>query len=387
MPAAAQPWWPEHEGEPEGCFVSSVHIGSKCYKQPQQRSVEATVLPAAKPVAGRVTTRLSITSRLSDDSRRSRRLSTGTEAAPRRSKAPGSCSPARASKGGPATGPGSWALSTVDEGLAARICSLREPEELGSLDLPFSNEPPAVPSRLGSWMIWMVHRVAINDPKLRVLDFSRYQMPLAAHEPRIAPKLIRALASNTHLRELHLVDSNLQGGEQANALAEALAQNQALRVLSVGCNLLEPADLKVLFGALARNATLEVLKCSDQFTSDQAGWDSYQALAEALKTNRTLRKVGLELTDAHWRDQINRGLIRNIEAARKRRWEEAQQAAAQAAAAAEQEDFSSCKAPHDLGAAIIPDKLAAGCTHHRELNEMAAAWHTVARMMADAGGA
>lgn len=172
----------------------------------------------------------------------------------------------------------------------------------------------------------MVHRVALNDPKLTVLDFSTYGMPAGAKEPRIAPKLVQALAGNSHLRELHLVDTNLQGGPEAQGLAEALRTNGTLRALSIGCNFLGPSDLRDVFAALAENAALEVLRCSDQFC-EQAGWEAFQALAEALKRNRALRRLGLELTDAHWRDQIDRGLVRNAEAARRRRCEAARAAA------------------------------------------------------------
>uniref|UniRef100_A0A7S4VMX4 Uncharacterized protein n=1 Tax=Alexandrium monilatum TaxID=311494 RepID=A0A7S4VMX4_9DINO len=217
---------------------------------------------------------------------------------------------------------GSWALSTIDEALARDICSAGDLAALRRLDLPFPALPTGShPAFLGTWMVWMVHRVALDDPELTVLDFSTYQMPAGERERRIAPKLMRVLGGNTHLRELLLFDSNMCGGDHTQSLAESLAKNCNLRVLNISLNFLEPEDLRDVFRALAQNTALEVLKCSNQFC-DQAGWEAYQALAEALKKNQTLRKLGMELTDAHWRDQINRGLLRNIEAVRKKRWEE-----------------------------------------------------------------
>uniref|UniRef100_A0A7S1MLW5 Tropomodulin n=1 Tax=Alexandrium catenella TaxID=2925 RepID=A0A7S1MLW5_ALECA len=223
-----------------------------------------------------------------------------------------------------ASGIGSWALSTIDEELAGQICTVRDIAQLERLDLPFPRVLTGPnPAYLGTWMIWMVQRVALNESTLTVLDFTSYQMPSAAKEPRIAQKLVDSLAGNTHLRELFLTDSNLRGGAQAKVLAASLVKNSTLRALNIALNFLEPADLKDIFAALAENMALEDLKCSNQFC-DQAGWDAYQALAAALKQNRTLRKLGMELNDAHWRDQINRALIRNTEARRKKRWQATQ---------------------------------------------------------------
>jgi hypothetical protein len=144
-------------------------------------------------------------------------------------------------------------------------------------------------------------------------------MPMGEEDDRIATKLMEALASNTRLEEMLLSDSNLHGGPEAEALALSLGRNRTLRRLDVECNFLQPEDLRQIFGALLQNCSLEEFKCSCQFC-DQPTWDTYQSLAEALKKNRTLRKLGMELTDAHWRDQINRALVRNVEATRKQRY-------------------------------------------------------------------
>lgn len=223
--------------------------------------------------------------------------------------------------------PGTLALGSIDQALADRICATRNLAELDEIELPFCINSSSRPQLhiLGTWMIWMVHRVALNDHRLSRLDFSTYGMPLGEAEERIATKLMRTLGFNTHLEQLHLADSNLQGGMHAELLAASLAGNSTLRVLDVSCNFLEPCDLRQIFTGLARNGALSDLRCSGQFC-EQAGWDAFQALAEALKQNRTLRKLGMELTDPHWRDQINRGLIRNVEGLRRKRLELARQA-------------------------------------------------------------
>jgi hypothetical protein len=171
-------------------------------------------------------------------------------------------------------------------------------------------------------MMWMVHRLSLNDPTLLELDFSTYGMPGAEEEPRIAPKLFASLGSNRHLRRLLLEDCNLRGGVQVLSLGVALAGEKcALQMLDVSSNFLEPIDLRHLFSALARNTTLEELRCGNQFC-DPADWDAYNVLANALGQNGTLRRLGMYFRDAHWRDQISRALVRNTDAVRRRRRQE-----------------------------------------------------------------
>ena len=45
----------------------------------------------------------------------------------------------------------------------------------------------------------MVHRAWLNDPELTVFDFDHLHMPLPHLEPRIAPKLCKAMGHNTHI--------------------------------------------------------------------------------------------------------------------------------------------------------------------------------------------
>lgn len=170
---------------------------------------------------------------------------------------------------------------------------------------------------LGTWMIWMVHRVALNDPTLDVLDFRNRCMPDPEAEPRIAPKLMKALEHNTNLRRLLLSCANLQGGDIAVDLGIALRHNKTLLVLNMESNHLAPDDLQAIFSGIGSNIALQELRCSNQFC-EQAGKEVLATLHDALKTNRKLEKLGMDLVDRHYRDQIVKALIRNTEEGR--RW-------------------------------------------------------------------
>mmetsp|Transcript_87064 Transcript_87064/g.195042 ORF Transcript_87064/g.195042 Transcript_87064/m.195042 type:complete len:370 (+) Transcript_87064:294-1403(+) len=261
--------------------------------------------------------------------------------------------PRRPVRGSGSPGPGTWALNTVNKALAEQICAARSLAELQHIELPFSRDVPLVgrSAHLGTWMVWMVHRVALDDPSLTELDFSSQAMPLPSREPRIARKLVDALVGNTHLRRLRLGDSNLQGGEEVVRLAAALVANRTLRALDVASNFFGPDDLGRLFAVLAgTESALEELYCSNQFC-EPPGRKEFQALAEALDQNWKLRKLGLELPHPHWRDQINRRLIRNVEAQRKARWEAKLQVQAKVRIAAAEEMAVGLHAGGDRAAA------------------------------------
>lgn len=222
--------------------------------------------------------------------------------------------------------------ASVDPFLTDRICATTSLQELDNLRVPFDRDVPLrhdtlnsarMGPGLGTWMIWMVHRVFLGDPDVVKLDFSMCRMPNARDAHLVITKLLHALHTNTHLEELQLADCQLIGGEQANAIAAMLIQSRTLRVLNLNSNMFEPADLQMIFEALAQNDTLEELRCANQFCGSRVGREAFQALGQALKENRSLRKLGLDLTDAHWRNQVDRALTRNIDLARKARWEAA----------------------------------------------------------------
>jgi hypothetical protein len=208
--------------------------------------------------------------------------------------------------------PGAKAMRTMDAHLVEEICSMSPCDLETVLSIQPSKE------NRGTWMVWMVHRVYLNDPSLERLDFTNCGMPTGRQEHRIAPKLVEALADNTHLRHLRLSNSNLHPCEAAK-LALSLTKNNTLTTLEIECNHLEPSDLQCIIEALAGNTRLEDLRCRGQFCMP-AGPRVFQALKETLESNRTLRRLGMEITDAHWRHEIHRAMSKNKDQQRRQMW-------------------------------------------------------------------
>lgn len=256
-----------------------------------------------------------------------------------------------------------WALKSLDEGQAAQICATQSLEELSGFELRIScptckgqcpdhircrqrNEQAAFrrraegptpwevsgwhnnakQSNLGTWMVWMVHRVYLNDPSLERLDFGCFHIPRGDKEPRILPKLFQALTKNTHLKHLMMGNTALESsGACIQELAAALRSNSTLQKLDVQANFLEMCDLTVIFEALAENTGLKDLKVNLQACAKgsfrdlmkEQGNDVYKAAAAAFRSNRSLIKLDLILLQRHWQDQICRGLMQNKEEQRK----------------------------------------------------------------------
>lgn len=283
-----------------------------------------------------------------------------------------------------------WAAESLDQDLACRICATRTLSELDRLELPFPRQfdvswcegatcqdqarsrrqaaiaavatAPAVteeeeqelaarraafeelklrwdldakPDHLGTWMIWMVHRVELNDPSLEKLDFGCFKMPAGDLEERIAPKLMRALAVNTHLKHLLLGSSGLRSA-QAGDLAQALKVNKCLQKVHLQGNFLELPDLKAIFDAVAQSQVEELMlndqrslrASSDQLQEGVEGengdsmdvqLDYFKSATKALESNKSLLKVELhwpkQLMKVHyyWRDKVLRAMLDNKE--------------------------------------------------------------------------
>jgi hypothetical protein len=203
-------------------------------------------------------------------------------------------------------------LHSNDEELSQAICAATLEKVAG-----FEGAPKLESHSSRAWMVWMVHRVSLNDPSLVTLDFRNCALPSSVEEPRIIAKLFRALETNTYLKTLTLTCSNLKGENEVRDLASSLNVNTTLEVLNLENNMLSASDLQILFESIGRNTGLKELRCSDQFEQDLNDCRLFVAVNEALKLNQTLQKLGLDLSDWHYRDQITRSLIRNTEAARR----------------------------------------------------------------------
>jgi hypothetical protein len=217
--------------------------------------------------------------------------------------------------------------SKCDEDLIERILACTEPEELQV----FAEEVTAAKAaKIGNWMIWMVHRAHLNDPTLVKFEFTNLKMPPGDMEPRISPKLALAMEANTSITELNLACSNLQGTEAA-CLAVSLRSNRALLKLNIDSNALQPLEMESIANGVAFAQTLQEIRCNNVSQGRQV----YEAIANCVKANTFIIKVGLEIKDPHFRGQIDGQITRNNDAARKRRVEakKAAEAAAKAAAA------------------------------------------------------
>jgi hypothetical protein len=206
--------------------------------------------------------------------------------------------------------------SDNDDSFLQQICSLSLREVAGFWDAP---KLESHSSR--ACMVWMVHRVSLDDPSLTTLDFRNLILPSAVEEPRIIPKLFQALATNTHLKTLTLTGSNFKGEKEVRELAKSLTVNRTLEVLNLESNMLTSSDLQILFESIGFNIGLKELRCSNQFGDELNDCKLFAVVNDTLKVNQKLQKLGLDLTDRHYRDQITRSLIRNTESARRHRQE------------------------------------------------------------------
>lgn len=174
---------------------------------------------------------------------------------------------------------------------------------------------------LGNWMIWMVHRAYMDDDTLIDFNFSGLEMPLPHVEERIAPKLMQALATNTHIENLLLSSSNMQkpSGPQ---MANALQKNTTLKVLNIESNNLDQESIRAMMVALQLNekTVLNTFRFQNQRgLSTYFGRPVEEAMCELMRKNKTICKLGCAIQDANSRDVINRATMRNIDNERRKR--------------------------------------------------------------------
>lgn len=202
---------------------------------------------------------------------------------------------------------------SIDKHLAAKIEAITDISEM----LP---EPICVKA-FGDWMIWMVHRAYLDDPSLTDFNFNNMHMPPPHIEARIAPKLVKAMTSNTHIEVLSLVNANLMKA-QGVELAQAMLSNKKLRILNIECNDLDSNAIKEVAEAIAMNAecAVEHLRLSPQKQVGRFfGRPVEEAVGAMMEKNGTIVKLGFECNDAHWRNIIDRALLRNNDFARRSR--------------------------------------------------------------------
>merc|ERR1712048_595462 len=142
---------------------------------------------------------------------------------------------------------------------------------------------PSKDTAYGNWMVWMVHRVFLNDPTLTELNFSTMVMPLPNMEYRVAPKLMQALVTNTKLEKLLLSSSNLRR-QQGPAFAEAMGKNTSLKIVDVSSNDLDVASIKATAQAIMMNSdsNIEAWRFHSNGGLSNYGVPTEQALYELM---------------------------------------------------------------------------------------------------------
>lgn len=200
----------------------------------------------------------------------------------------------------------------IDEAFAAQL------EDI--VDAAQMPREPARTRAFGDWMIWMVHRAWLNDPALTDFNFNSAHMPAPHLEPRIAPKLMKAMSTNSHIEVLSLSNANVQKST-ALELADALRQNCTLRTLNLEANCLDSNCIReVALGIRDNSATqLEHVRLQHQKNMGRVfGRPTEEAVGQMMQRNETLVKLGFECQDAHWRNIIDRALVRNNDFSRRR---------------------------------------------------------------------
>lgn len=146
-------------------------------------------------------------------------------------------------------------------------------------------------------------------------------MPLPHVEERIAPKLMLALATNTHIETLLLSGSNMQK-PSGPKMADALQKNTTLKNLNIESNNLDQDSIRAMMVALSLNdkTSLNIFRFQNQHgIQNFFGRPVEESLCELMKKNKTICKIGCAIQDANSRDVINRATMRNIDLERRRR--------------------------------------------------------------------
>merc|ERR1712136_479181 len=160
-------------------------------------------------------------------------------------------------------------------------------------DIADIGDEPDKKLNYGNWMVWMVHRAWLNDPTLEIFDFTNLAMPPPDLEPRVAPKLMKALERNTTITSLLLNNTSLNL-KQGRALADALLEN--------------------------KESVLEQWRFNGQKgVGEFFGRPVEEAVATLARENKKIVKLGFSCADAHWNDVINKSMIRNTDLARRAR--------------------------------------------------------------------
>jgi len=156
-------------------------------------------------------------------------------------------------------------------------------------------------------------------------SFAQMEMPLPHIEPRVAPKLFKALEHNTVVKRLEMANCNMQKPE-GNTLAESLRYNGTIETINIEANCLSPENMKNIAVALREAGSgkdhVGTSKVTEWKFTCQRGVSTFGSLvdkevASLADGNWSIRKLGVAITDADCRNRTDKALMRNNDWARR----------------------------------------------------------------------
>merc|ERR1719210_1957578 len=146
-------------------------------------------------------------------------------------------------------------------------------------------------------------------------------MPLPRDEPRISPKLMRAIGTNSNLTSLELSSSNLRPRECIQ-LAESLRENTTLHELNLDGNHLDADSIYEIALALtdSPDSVITNWSCNSQIGLGVTfGRRVEQAVADMVSKNIRIIRLGFEFRDEHLASIADASIRRNRDTLRRRR--------------------------------------------------------------------
>merc|ERR1712127_730288 len=145
-------------------------------------------------------------------------------------------------------------------------------------------------------------------------------MPLPKEEPRIAPKLMRAIGNNSKLMSLDLSSSNMRPRE-ARILANSLRNNSSLKELILDGNHLDADAVFEIASSLtdAPSSGLTVLSCQQQLgLGVNFGRRAEQAIATMMAQNSSITRLGFQFSNEYLASSADAAIRKNRDATRRR---------------------------------------------------------------------
>ncbi|KAK2189987.1 hypothetical protein NP493_92g07009 [Ridgeia piscesae] len=158
-----------------------------------------------------------------------------------------------------------------------------------------------------------LQRVKDNDPKLKELNLNN----IKTISIDTLKEFAEALKTNTSLEILSLCNTRASD-KVAKAFAEALRSNKTLKSLSLESNYISGTGILNLIEATNENQTLIELHVANQ-RPQLLGVQREAKIAELLKENKTIVKLGIFLESRNVQVKVHEILERNYDEVRKDR--------------------------------------------------------------------